>query len=571
MLKADLISKIESVFALVFFAAFCVYFIPSFNSEIRVHDTFDGNFSTRHVLVNSGHFFDLNPNGYVGKIMNGLPRGVFPRFTEITTVLMFLFGSLSGFAISFLLVKILAFAGIYLFGRDHVKMKPEQKALLLMISVAFACLPFYTIHGLSVAGIPLMLWAFFNIDKNQNKRISYLALILFVLWSNFVLVGLHAVILLGFLALYLSATRKKIQFRLFGLIFLMGTLYVLSEYMMFYLHYFDKSYESSRSEMERFLGLNFNGVIGTTALNFFTGHSSTANYLGYLMLPFFVFFGVAYWKNRKVEIFMQGFLFTSLTIAFSFLISLLDWKGFAFFYESFPFAKVFNFKRFTSLLPGLFFISALTAMIIANTRGSVVMRINSSVLLAVLCFFIWRGNISFNRGAFDTTGYRIISDQKVTFNEFFDPALYKNIKAEMGRDTIANVIHLGYSPSPSKYAGLSVLDDYQGDYPAEYKSEFRKIIAGELEKSEKLKQYFDNWGARCYLQSAALFEGREQTKSGFLYEDRLAINTHQLKNMNCSYIISSVLIGNSAELDLDLRKVLVSPTDFKKVLLYKIN
>ncbi|MGZ3885600.1 MAG: DUF6044 family protein, partial [Bacteroidia bacterium] len=100
MLNYAKLSKIEIVLAFIGVALFCFHFIPAPDHEIRIHDTFDGNFSTRHVLINSGHFFDTDPEAIVPGIMNGLPRGVFPRFTEITSLLMYFTGSLTGFALT---------------------------------------------------------------------------------------------------------------------------------------------------------------------------------------------------------------------------------------------------------------------------------------------------------------------------------------------------------------------------------------------------------------------------------------------------------------------------------------
>lgn len=566
-----IISRFETGFPILFFTVFCIYFLPSFDHEIRIHDTFDGNFSTRHVLVNSGHFFELDPTAVVPGIMNGLPRGVFPRFTEITSILMFLFGSLNGYALTFFLVRILALAGMYLFGRDHLKVRENQRTLLILFSFTFACLPFFIIHGLTVAGIPLVLWAFINIYKKERILMSYLVFALFILWSNFVLVGFHLIIGLGLMSLYFCFRDRQLHWRLFLVISFTAVMYVLSDYMLFYLHYFTKDYQTSRGEFEKFLGLNFNGVLGSSAKYFFTGDYTTANYFGYLFIPFILFFVVAWFKNKADDLFITGMLFMALLAFCTVFISLLDWKSFSFFYEKFAFAKVFNFKRFTSLLPGLFFIFVMITIFAANRTGTLIMRLNSIALTLVLFFFLWRGNISHARSAFDTSGFKVLSNQKITFKEFFDPELYRNVKKEMGSDTAHNVINFGPSPSAAKYAGLNVLDDYQGDYPMNYKLEFRKILEGELNKSEKLKKYFDGWGSRCYLESAREFENKLENRYDMLYQDSLAINTRQLKDMNCNYIISSIIIGNAHELNLELKKVLVSGVDLKKILLYKIN
>lgn len=564
------LSKIESAVALLLLIGFLVWFVPSAYHEIRVHDTFDGNFSTRHVLIHSGHFFSAGPHTEVPGIMNGLPRGVFPRFTEITSLLMFLFGSLNGYALTFIIVRLLAAIGIYRLGKDHLMVPAQQNGLLLLVSCTFACLPFFIIHGLTVAGVPLALWAFLNLHKRQRKAVSYLTLALFALWSNFVLVGFHLVLCLGLLAIYFSFRDKRPRFDLFLATAFLAVIYVLSDYMLFDLHLFSSSYHSSRGQMERATPLNLAGVAGGTIRSFFTGDYSTANYLGFIFLP--AVFLALFYRTRQAtdERYRLFFVFLCLTAFCAFFVNLLDWTKFSFFYEKVPMAKEFNFKRFTSLLPGFFFVLVLAAFAIVNARQSFAIRIASSISVVLLFAFVWRGNISYNRSAFDTRGVQVISEQQTTFQQFFDPLLYRQIKRSIGADTLRNVIHFGISSSASKYAGLRVLDDYQGDYPRDYKAQFRRIIAGELDKSDQLQTYFDNWGSRCYMESANSFGGSLQEKNGLLIEPQLAINTTQLKEMNCAYVISAIVIGNAAELNLSLQRVLVGPESSKVIFLYKL-
>src|SRR5687768_16303279 len=127
-------------------AAFVVYidrFVPATDHQIRIHDTFDGNFSTRHVLISSGYPFEAKPTATVPGIMGGLPRAVCPRATEITSLLMYALGSLPGFSINFILIRIIAALGMFLFLRDHCVATNLQSGLLALISLAFACLPFF--------------------------------------------------------------------------------------------------------------------------------------------------------------------------------------------------------------------------------------------------------------------------------------------------------------------------------------------------------------------------------------------------------------------------------------------
>lgn len=563
------LSFIETSVAIVFAIVFCIYFFPGENSLIRVHDTFDGNFSTRHVLIRSGQFFNTSPSVIVPGIMNGLPRGVFPKFTEVTSILMYLFGSLGGFAINFVLLRLVAFSGIYLFAKDHLKFKPDQKGFVILTAIAFACLPFFTIHGITIAGIPLLFWAFFNILKPRKLFLSYLAFIGFSLWANFVLVGVHAILGFGILALYYSVRQRKILFHAFGLVLVLLVAFVVSEYMLFYMHWFNTAYQSSRGGFEKQLGLNLKGVFGNSVRLFFEGNYSAAGYFGYLFFPVFGIAILGYYrkwdKGYNIALF-----FILLAVMVSVLTSVLDWKSFGFFYEKFPVAKEFNLKRFFNFLPGLFFLGLISTLIAMN-RNNIKWRILSSMLLFILLIFIWRGNVSYSQNGFMTSGLEVDGNQRITFKEFFDPLLYSQIKREMGADTLDNVVHLGLSPSPSKYAGLNVLDDYQGDYPKQYKEEFRKIIEKELEKSPLYKANFDGWGARCYMTSADIYEGRSSVENGMPVENNLEINTSQLKKMHTSYLLSSVIIKNADALHLKFQKVFVSQIDLKRIILYKIN
>ncbi len=564
------VKKLDVVSAmfLLLFMSFLVYFLPTPFQNIRIHDTFDGNFSTRQVLIQSGHLFDLNPTAIVPGIMNGLPRGVFPRNTEITSILMYLFGSLPGYAITFLIARLLAFIGIYKFGCDHLQIKSENKNLLIIVAVLFACLPFFIIHGLTVCGLPLLLWAFFNVVKNVKIKLSYFIFTLFVLWSNFVLVGLHLLILLGCISIFYSLKQKKMEWRLFLACTFIAVMYILSDYMLFYMHYFNSDYQTSRTEAEKFLGLNVNGVIGSSIKTFFMGDYSTANYMGFLVFPSLLALVIYYFRTKlKTDGMRLSIFLLVIYLLMVICINLLDWKGMQGFYQAVPFAKVFNLKRFTSLLPGLFFIILSWGLVISSANKWI--KFGNTFLLLILYVYIWRGNISYANSGFNTTGIKIEQEEVKTFAHFFDEDLYSKIKAELGNYE-GNVIHLGVSPSPSKYFGINVLDDYQGDYPLSYKQSFKKIMKGEFEKSIALKNYFEGWGARCYFYSANSFENKIESKNNFPFESSLALDTEQLKQMNCHYLISSIVVGNFKELHLTLKKVVVSALDNKWLLIYSI-
>lgn len=555
---------------LILFFIFIFYFIPSQDHEIRQHDEFDGNFTSRHLIVNSGNFFETSPTKVVYGSMNGLPRANFVRFTEPVALLMYFFGSLTGYAIAFILMRLIAFLGIYLLGRDFLKFDKENKGVLLLISLCFACLPYNTSYFLSIAGVPLAFWAFLNIKDNRRIKTSFVTLIAFAVSSNFVLVGFHICFVLGLLAITHSVMQKKINWFLFIAVSVTALTYVLTEYMMFYMHLFNSNYHTSRQVFEKELSLNIKGVIGITFTNFFTGEFNAANYFGYILIPFIIYFIFIMLKDKPNAINKTGLTFLIIAFMCSFLAVLFDWNKMSFFYETFSFARIFNLKRFISLVPGLFFIVVLFSFFAINVNRNKIIKTLSMLCLLVLFGLIWRGNISRNRSSFDCKGITINGDDPNTFRQFFNVEMYKQIKKDIGKDSLNNVISFGLLPSACKYVGLNVLDDYQGDYPLEYKQQFRKIIAGEIEKSATLKDLFDGWGSKCYMFSANGIENKLAVKNGMAFESDLQINTDQLKKMNCNYILSSILIGNAGELNLKFKKAYVSSVNEQRILLYKI-
>ena len=61
------------------------------------------------------------------------------------------------------------------------------------------------------------------------------------------------------------------------------------------------------------------------------------------------------------------------------------------------------------------------------------------------------------------------------------------------------VISLGLDPMVAVMNDINVIDGYHNLYPLKYKKDFRNIIKNELEKNEKMRKYYDNWGSRVYI------------------------------------------------------------------------
>src|SRR5699024_11742196 len=85
------------------------------------------------------------------------------------------------------------------------------------------------------------------------------------------------------------------------------------------------------------------------------------------------------------------------------------------------------------------------------------------------------------------------------FKEFYATELFYDIKNYIGRNQKDyRVVSTAMHPTIAQYNGFYTLDTYNNTIPVEYKHNFRKIIAPELNKNKQLKNYFDTWGSRLY-------------------------------------------------------------------------
>lgn len=133
------------------------------------------------------------------------------------------------------------------------------------------------------------------------------------------------------------------------------------------------------------------------------------------------------------------------------------------------------------------------------------------------------------------------------------------------------VASLGIDPAAALYHGFYSVDGYSNNYDLEYKHAFRRVIAPELEKSEYLQNYYDDWGNRCYLFSAECPGYYTVKKNGFFYSD-LSIDTEALKALGCDYILSAARVADAEEKSLMLmnEEGFETTGSYYRIFVYKI-
>jgi Protein of unknown function (DUF6044) len=157
----------------------------------------------------------------------------------------------------------------------------------------------------------------------------------------------------------------------------------------------------------------------------------------------------------------------------------------------------------------------------------------------------------------------------LTFKEFYSEKQFKDIKSFIGKNQSSyRVISLGLHPAIAQFNGFYTLDGYICDYPLKYKHAFREIITGELDKDKGLKDYFDNWGSRCYAFTSA-------TKRNFLESnhkkiEQLDFNYDALKKLGGEFVISSAEINTQNNSRLKLLNIFINTDSYWKIYLYEV-
>ena len=147
---------------------------------------------------------------------------------------------------------------------------------------------------------------------------------------------------------------------------------------------------------------------------------------------------------------------------------------------------------------------------------------------------------------------------------YSDTSFHKISKVITDCDANNRVGCLGFHPALASYHGFYTVDFYLSNYDLRYKHKFRKIIAKELEKKNKLNfgNYFDHWGSRAYLfcneYGNYYILPREQNKDinpGTPYEGMVAdwgFDAQAFKEVGGKYIISVIPLAHPESIHLKL-------------------
>ncbi len=572
----------EKSYLLIAIGLFVLYIFPYIwlgeGAHLTIHDNLDSDFLYLYLLkiTHTAFNFDLNtviPNamssGPGAKLsFSGIPRSAFRTGLNFEVLSFWLLPPYVAQVVNFLAIHAIGFLGMYLLLKKYILQEPNWAFTRVALAFLFALVPGYIVHGVSVSGQPLLLFAFLNLLTKQPRWSDWLVIILFPFYSFFVWSGLFICIALGIIGLTNMIQHRKINWLYASGLLLLSSLYLGSEWELIY-GFINQTYISQRVEFDygQLRSMRLVDSLRRSADLFVWPMFNTGAFLtaGILAVT-----GLSTWRAYRKQDFQAvrwliglPILAAIICLIHGFYHYLVVWLGDSSLGLKF---RVFQFDRFYFLLPTLWFLLFALALrqFRANGRWSRFFLTGQLVLMLV-ANKEWRINTG------KMTGY--ISEARYpSFRAFFAEKQFAQIRDYIGKPQADyRVICAGMHPSVAQFNGFYTLDSYQNNYPLPYKYAFRKIIATELEKGTKqTRVYYDGYACRVYLYTAELgmnyLFGKTQTES----LNHLQINTDALVDLGGKYVISAVPIQNAVENRLRLEKIFDEPESYWRIWLYRV-
>lgn len=551
--------------------SFLPYLILGVDAIVPYHDQLDGELVA--YIMQAKYLFsgsDMIPEFLGGALKTSLmPPAPF-------AVLLFTFMSpFTAYLILQLVGQVTAYIGMYLLGREVT----EKKWIAAGVAVLFAFLPFLPVYGLTQYGLPMLFVSALWLFRNERTLVSLIYVAFYGAMSSLVLGG-FGVLFFWLLAMLLLVATKKYEGRKY---FLAGFVLLLAIYLV-----------ENFSLITQILGITGDEIshkaeYAVSGSNFFMllwdcflynvehcedYHTGILALLAVTLLFLLL-------KHKKLSDAEKkkcvNMLLTLGGIVVCCVLSALWGSTFvAAIRAKIGSLGAFQVSRFMWLVPCLWYLLLAYCLDVWFSAGKKVVWLAGIVLtgfIGCLAFSILKGShVKPCIQKVLNPSYKMIS-----WSDYLAYGVMERVESYIRNETGMEqseykVVSLGIDPSAALYHGFYCLDGYSNNYSLEYKHQFRKIIAPELERNEYLQGYFDDWGNRCYLFSSEIPGYFNIEKGSFWYND-LQLNTEALREMECRYVLSAAYVVNSEELGW----VLLEETPFEtadsyyRIYLYEIS
>lgn len=512
---------------ILFIASLLAYLVHGHNAWWMIHDGLDSEVSFRVLPLKAGVLFSTSNDAIVPQVMNGIPRNCFNASAfNVISVLFWLLPPAFAYLVNTLVVKCIAFCGMWLLLKEIILPSPQQRAAAAALALGFALLPIYAVYGITIPGLPLLFWALWRLSTT-DKRWPWWVVLVYPFYSSLVLGGYAVCGLLAFAALFFRIKKKYRPARVLAVsTALIGGLFLISEANLFSQFLFDKQYVGHRTEW----------VLAAYPLKaaFFSFYSMLL-YGQYhapsLHQPFLLALGIVAVVHARQWLKTPSLVaMTCCIVAFCAVYALFKWKPFVELREQISLLKTFQFDRFYFLNPVAWFL--LAAFAVRSFSD-----IFSRTILTTASFVAVGWIVLNNDELVSNASGRSPAGQCLQWDQYFAPQWMEQARKDIGEDPASfRTVCLGLDPAVLQLAGFYTLDSYQNNYPLSYKRDFRLIIAPALSAGNN----FDTWGSKAVIP----ITGYDQT-TGFIHG--LQIDFKALYNMGGRYIFSLLPLDESLQ------------------------
>lgn len=548
--------------------SFIFYYFPFIclgeDAYIIIHDNLDSTFVWDYLIANKSGAEYYQNSSYLN-IMNGLQDEFMPSSWSISVLFFKLFPPFIAYFLNDLFGRLIGLIGMILLMKDYiVKTGCCKNTVIVFVSIIFCFIGTYVIYsGLTVLGQPLLLWLMWNLYEGKYKWWYFVLIPVYALTSSLTLSGVFILIMLGvwwFLG-GIKDKKKRIPFLVSILLLLLA--YVVVENKIFYNFFFSTEISHRFEFQKEDVGWWFmlkNALKGVLVTQYHSGAYKTFPIIIFVLLVLF------YRKGKVDNLFKIIFSVIILICLWSFVYNLL----LSFLGNTISILTAFNWERFYFVLPMcwiLLFSCGLSYMLSSKKKAN--------IACSFLFIFLMFANICYCNQELRQSYFKLFIRKELSepsYKEFFDRELFSTISNYIQAPINSyRIVSVGMHPSIPLFNGFYCLDGYQPLYPLSYKHEFRELIAGELDKNSLLKEYFDDWGSRCYAFSSELFEHSGNSllinkKEQIKIKD-FKFNYSKFKDMGGLYILSTVEILNIPS-SVVLQKVFEG--NWKRIYLYKV-
>ena len=518
------------------------YFVLHENMHIPIHDIFDDfNFISYQLLKADSKYLLAAGETIIPAYLGGQIRDVYPSELNLYTLLN-VFAPLDlAYAINDILTRAVAYVGMYLLitrGEDN---RSELGLIPHFVACAFALLPFWPYMGLAIAGSPLVIWAFLNIEAQKKTLVSFFILASYPFYSSFVYGGMFIIMVGAILLVRNTILMKKSAIHLLWGVVLIIIATIVSNYRLFRLEFltdfvshrtlWPPSATSFLDSLELSIRYLVVGQYHAASLHF-----PIIGTTGFL-------FAVCYfWKGipQKIYYLMVFILMASIVAGF------YRWGPFEQFKSDyFPFLLKLHLERVHFLIPLLVYLLFAQILIVLRNTGNFLKGLVYCLAMLQIALVVYQHPElrSYRYSKYECNGTSRCNNTP-SLKQFVAKDIFDQIKKDINLPTNSyRVASLGLHPSISALNGLQTVDGYMVMYDVNYKKRFETVISRELSKSPDLYKYFHEWGSRAYIFSSELGKtANVYSKNDDFEITNLELDMEAFNRLGGQYIISAMPI-----------------------------